>query len=138
MRKFHVMLLMCLAFTLCSASCDQQLSNAEDRIGANEQSLSTAEDVADKVGTLATVVGATIPPTQPITSAIVAICGLIGTGLAVWRGSIHKRRAGNYSQALDAGIIDGGDQTIVDVSVVEKHLDNDTKAHFNTTGATKL
>ncbi|MCH7857513.1 MAG: hypothetical protein IIB37_12240 [Gemmatimonadetes bacterium] len=88
--------------------------------------------------TFVQVVGNMVPASKPITGIIVGILGLVTTVTAAMRGKKHKKRADNYSESIEAARMEGSDKGKINVSDLEKALDKDTKAHYNSTGTTRF
>lgn len=125
MRLPQIFLVLIIGLILAGAKCD-------------DSQLDQTDEYAENGKTFVQVVGNMVPASKPITGIIVGILGLVTTVTAAMRGKKHKKRADNYSESIEAARMEGSDKGKIDVADLEKALDKDTKAHYNSTGTTRF
>lgn len=105
---------------------------------------SDAKEIVDKVQSVTSVVTKFVPQAAPYEMPIKAGLGILSFILGLFAvkkskdSRRHEARADNYSEAIESGIAEGEDQTVISVDALKTHLDKDTKAHFNGAGASRL
>lgn len=160
MKKIYGLLLIA-AFTLTAGACEQEVTHARQNPGqyvqggkdlvkivkgTNVTADSTLEKAANITNSAASAVGALsfIPGVNAVAAPLTAGLTALGTLLG-WmvvrekkKVTVEKKKADNYRESIEAGIQDGEDKAIVNVSVLKEVLDKETKAHFNEEGQVKL
>jgi len=166
MRKINLIVLVLLAMVLTSADgCDDRvgvlvkdgMQNKEQYQAAgktvyetvkntdidNESGMETAANVVDSARD---VVGAVsfIPGVNAYAKPIIGGLTIISLILGMFgvkqgkRANKSEKIADNYSQSIDVARMDGDEKGVIDVAVLEKHANQETKDHFNATGGTVL
>lgn len=168
MKFFNILLLLVAFTLMGNTGCDAVKDDAAANPGKyielgkgvyteakdTDLSGSTTEDVKSVVDTANTVVGTiatVVPGAQGPGAVIVGVLTFASTvlGWMVTRekkkvkvvteeATVNKARADNYATAIESGINEGQNQKVIDVVALEKGLDQDTKNHFNGTGAARI
>lgn len=167
MQKLKLVFLLMLSLTLTAGSCEAQKSDVVANPGkyieagtgiykevketdASGSGLETAINVVDTAKEVTNVLNF-IPGAQSIVGPVTIGLGILSTVLGLFvakkakdikvekaKAKVNGDRADDYREAITAGIAHGDDQKTVNVEVMKKVLNTETKTHFNETGDTKL